>query len=765
MSRNIYLAVALILGAGIIVSCRQSPQEYVAKGNTFFAAGKYEDAIINYKKAAQRDSKYGESYYRLGLAELKTGKSRDAYAALNTANTLLPDRTDIKVTLADFLLLGYVGNKSRPAALYTQLTKLTDELIAKDPNSYDGLRIKGALAWTDGRPKEAEAFFQKANAQKRLEPGLVTMWVQVLFRDGQSAEAERLGLELIQAHKDAGAIYDTLYAYYRSQNRLVDAETILRSKVANNPGNSNDALELAMFYATAGKRDQMTATLQRVLDDPKTFPDAHLKVGDFYGALHDWPEALRQYQQGADTNPKEKITYLKRISDAWLAQGKGDQAAGVVTEILKESPKDDAAKAVNASLLLKTGQPEKVQAAINEFQELLKKEPDNPLLRFALGQALLVKGDQNEGAVQLRESLKKRPRYIPSIMALARLSLSKRDYAQALQYAGNALTVNPRLAEARLVRTAALAATQRYSEARSELTALATEFPQNIEVQFQLASLDLSEKKYPQAEGRLEQLYQKDKYRALAGLAEAYRQQGQLDKAISRLTLELGKSSDTAVIHSLLADTALRAAKYDLALQQYQQLEVKLPQSAQVQIRLGTVYQLKGDLPKAISSFERAKELSPKDPQVAAALADAYRTSGRNAEAMVGYRRLLSLDPESTNAMNNLAYTLLDTGGAPDEAQKLVERALQKSPKNPNYADTLGMVYLKKNLDDSALQVFSGLTQRFPDNPVFRYHYALTLTQKGQKAKAKTELEAALSKRPPEELRKSIQSSLATIQQ
>jgi predicted Zn-dependent protease len=114
--------------------------------------------------------------------------------------------------------------------------------------------------------------------------------------------------------------------------------------------------------------------------------------------------------------------------------------------------------------------------------------------------------------------------------------------------------------------------------------------------------------------------------------------------------------------------------------------------------------------------------------------------------------------------MNNLAYTLLDTGGS-DEAQSLVEKALQKSPSNPNFADTLGMVYLKKNLEDSAVQVFSGLTQRFPDNPVFRYHYALSLTQKGQRAKAKTELEVALSKSPPDELRKSIQSSLAKIAQ
>jgi len=765
MSRTVFLTAGFIAAAGIIVSCRQSPQAYVAKGNSFFTAGKYDDAIINYKKAIQRDPKLGEGFYRLGLAQLKIGKSRDAYAALNTANALSPDRADVKLTLADFLLLSYLGNKNRPTTLYTQLTKLSEDFIAKDPNSYDGLRIKGALAWTDGRLKEAEAFFQKANAQKPLQPGLILMWVEVLFRDGQSPEAERLALQLIEAHRDAGSMYDLLYSYYQSENRPIDAESILRKKASNNPDNINDALELAMFYAAAGKRDQMTATLQRVLDDPKRFPDARLRVGDFYGALHDWPEALRQYEEGAKTDPKAKIAYLKRISDAWLAQGKGDQAANVIADILKESPNDDSAKAVNASLLLKTRKPEKVQAAVNDFENLVKKKPDNPLLRFALGQALLAKGDQNEAASQFRESLKQRPGYLPSIVALAQLNLSKKDYVQALQYASNAMAVNPKLAEARLVRTATLLATQKYAEARPELTALATDFPQNAEVQFQLAAVDLSEKKYLQAESRLEQLYQKDKYRALAGLAEVYRLQGQLDKALSRLRVELGKSPDTVPLHSLLADTALRAQKYDVALDQYRQLEILLPRSAQMELRIGLVYQLKGDLPKAIVSFQQARELAPRDTLVAAALADAFRMAGRNGEAVASYRNVLALDPENANALNNLAYALLDTGGSDDEAQKLAERALQKSPRSPNFADTLGMVYLKKNLADSALQVFSGLTQRFPDNPVFRYHYALTLTQKGQKTKAKTELEAALRESPPDELRKDIQSSLAKIQQ
>ena len=80
---------------------------------------------------------------------------------------------------------------------------------------------------------------------------------------------------------------------------------------------------------------------------------------------------------------------------------------------------------MNASLLLKTGKPEKVQAAVNDLQELVKKQPENPLLQFALGQALLTKGDQNQAITQFRESVKKRPRYLPPILALAELSLSE----------------------------------------------------------------------------------------------------------------------------------------------------------------------------------------------------------------------------------------------------------------------------------------------------------------------------------------------------
>jgi predicted Zn-dependent protease len=147
---------------------------------------------------------------------------------------------------------------------------------------------------------------------------------------GQPAEGERLALELIKVRKDAAPIYDLLFLHYRSQNRLADAESIMRSKVDNNPREINFALELATFYAAAGKRNQIAEILQRLLDDPRTFPDARLRIGDFYAALNDWPEALRQYLEGAKVDSKNKIVYLKRIADGWLLQDKSEEAAAVV---------------------------------------------------------------------------------------------------------------------------------------------------------------------------------------------------------------------------------------------------------------------------------------------------------------------------------------------------------------------------------------------------------------------------------------------------
>ena len=442
----------------LVVSCGRSPRGYLEKGNQYFKAGKYDDAALNYRKAIQKDSGFGEALYQLGLTELKRKNLRDAYTALTSASQLLPRRPDVQVALADLVLRVYMADKRRPARYYEQLTELSEQLLARDPNSFDGLRIKGNLAWSEGKLAEAAATFAKANASKPMEPNLVPVWTQVLFLDGRAAEGERLAQEFLQGHKDSGQMYDVLFRYYRSQNRLVDAENVLKSKVNNNPAEIDYALQLAAYYAATGKPVLMTATL-RSLSDAKVFPDAFLKVGDFYGARQSWPDALRQYEEGAKANPKQRIVYLKRITDAWLAQGKGEEAAGVIHEILREQPQDENARAVNASLLLKNG---KVEESLNTFQDLVKISPDNAVWRFSLGRALVAKGDLDGARVQFQESLKRRPDFMPARLALADVNRLKHDYRETLRYANEALAVDAKLLQARLLRSAGLIGTQQY---------------------------------------------------------------------------------------------------------------------------------------------------------------------------------------------------------------------------------------------------------------------------------------------------------------
>src|SRR5579872_6842372 len=141
--------------------CRTSKQSYVSKGNKLFDGGKFADAALNYRSAIQKDPNYGEAYYRLGRAEIKEQKVKEAFAALVRAHQLLPNSVPVQQELGALSLEIYVISPSRPQRLYDIVKQTSDELLKKNPQSYEGLREKAFLAQTDGKQDEAIAFFRK----------------------------------------------------------------------------------------------------------------------------------------------------------------------------------------------------------------------------------------------------------------------------------------------------------------------------------------------------------------------------------------------------------------------------------------------------------------------------------------------------------------------------------------------------------------------------------------------------------------------------
>src|SRR6185369_6615532 len=103
-------------------------------------------------------------------------------------------------------------------------------------------------------------------------------------------------------------------------------------------------------------------------------------------------------------------------------------------------------------------------------------------------------------------------------------------------------------------------------------------------------------------------------------------------------------------------------------------------------------------------------------------------------------KEAMKVDPNNGIVLNNLAMLIADTGGNLDEALTMAQHAKQQMPSYLEVTDTIGWIYIKKKLSDSAIEIFRDLTKKAKDNPTFHYHYGMALAQKGDKANALKEL-------------------------
>ena len=160
----------------------------------------------------------------------------------------------------------------------------------------------------------------------------------------------------------------------------------------------------------------------------------------------------------------------------------------------------------------------------------------------------------------------------------------------------------------------------------------------------------------------------------------------------------------------------------------------------------------KGDLKNSIQYLYQARQALPVNSLVVEELALALQFDGRKPEARDAYEQAIKLDPQNGMALNNLAFLMADAGfGDLDTALTYAQRAKQALPNLTEVSDTLGWIYLKKNMSDNAMDVFQTLVTQKPDNPTYRFHLGMAYAQKGDKPKALQELQRALHSGPSKE--------------
>ncbi len=354
-------------------------------------------------------------------------------------------------------------------------------------------------------------------------------------------------------------------------------------------------------------------------------------------------------------------------------------------------------------------------------------------------------------------------------LALAQLQVSRGEYEAALKGVDQVLAIDRNNLNARLIQSAALMGQKKFGDSRTLLEGMAKAAPNSPDVYFQLGVVNLNERKFKEAEDAFRKSYELNpaNSRGLMGIVQSDMAQSKPDQALQLLRDESAKSPERLDLYLALGNTAAQTGHYDEAIQAFtsylNKLDKNSKQRADAYLLLGEVYRRKGDDTSAITNLRQASQILPDNSVILSTLGLTLDHAGKWTEAKQVYEATLRVQANNGVVLNNLAYLLAEHNGDLDEALTKAGQAKQLYPNLNEISDTLGWIYLKKNLSDSAIQVFKDLVQKAPNQATFRYHLAMAYSQKGDKPNAIKELQAALKDSPTKDEKDKIQALLSRL--
>ena len=742
---RIAFTIALAL---LCTGCRNA-QYYLDSGKQHAAQGEWAEAVLDFQKAIQKEPNQPEAHFQLGEALLKQNNWRNGLPLLARATELQPGNITYRRRFTDVVLTLYLSDPRHPQALLDRLQKLSSEDLAKDPKSPDGLRVRGFIYLTDGKYDLAMADFEQVLAARPGDVEICLAMSKPLMAEKRFAEAEKLLRSGLAKHPDAAELYTVLYALLRSVGQTEAAEQLLEDRVTANPRSVEAHLRLASHYSDTQQSSKVAGVLNQIADARK-FPDGPVAVSRFYARYADWKSAAAMMDSALRQAPERRTVWRKEQMSLLVAQGKFDDVRPISEELLKENPQDAEALSVRGSLLMTSSKPEDLEAARKDFETVSTLEPKDPVSRFKLGRIAQIRGDRPLARKRYEESAKLRASYLPPRMGMAEVLFEERQYAPALEQLEQVLRVDPRNPEVRLMRSAVLMELGRKATAQTEIQQVQREFPNYPAAELQAGYFALARKAYGEADASFRKVYVPGAadVRALNGLVEVRLAQNNPEAAFNLLRQDLAKQPNAPAVRELLAGTSARLGRFAEALKDYEPLVSSQPGSASIRARYADLYRLMGNLDEAIRQYQKASELDPRIPGPAAMLGYLYATQKRYPEARTALEKARTAAPQDPEILNNLAYLLAEMKADLPAAAGYAQNAMRLSPQVKRYRHTLGWIYAQSKQFGQALPLLQETVREEPGNALYRYHLAVVLLERGDKALAKKNLTEALGLKP-----------------
>jgi len=765
--------LCLLLAAAVSLAGCSNPQkakaEHVAKGEAYLKDQKFQEATLEFRNAIQIDDKLAAAHW--GLARAFEGLERfpEMIDELQKTVTLDKENLDAKLKLGNYYL---AASRSR-ADIIAEAERLAKEVLEKDPKNIEGHILMGSVFFSQQQKDKA---FEELNKAVQLDPNRVESYLSLAkfhVANREPEKAEALYKRAISVNANSSLVHSEYGKFLTQQNRQAEAEAELRKAVDVGPNDRNARFVLASYYYVNRQLDKAEEAYKALAALQPDKPEGQAMLADFYSAVGRNDDAIKIYQDILSKSP-DYLQGRYRLAEIFLTKGDTQGANAQLDAAFKKDQHDRQALLLRARMKAQRGQPDDFKSAIEDLKDVLRQEPNSRMGLYFMAQANYNLGFSDQARSFASELEKNYPDYLPAKLMQLQLTLGggkPSDYQAAIPLATDLLARADKTApdrdnspqvlgeireKALLARGTAQLQLRNLPAARQDYETAKNIAPKDPVVYNSLALVSLAENKPQDALSSFETALNVDStnYDALNGLITLYARNKEFDKAHARIDQALSAYPNLASLHYLKA----QVFGYQ---QNSQMMEAELNKSLELDPNylasystLAALYIQSNQQDRAIAQYQKIISLRPENatPYVLIGMLEDQR---KNYDvAADNYRKALEKDPTSVIAANNLAWLYATTGkGNLDEAVRLAQGAVQKSPNVSGFVDTLGWVYYKKNLHSAAVEqlrkaIFLNEAEARLTNgaPAASYHYHLgmALKEKGDKEESRRELQTAI---------------------
>ncbi|MEC8525554.1 MAG: tetratricopeptide repeat protein [Pseudomonadota bacterium] len=338
------------------------------------------------------------------------------------------------------------------------------------------------------------------------------------------------------------------------------------------------------------------------------------------------------------------------------------------------------------------------------------------------GQALLLQslGQDNDAIERIDQALKYDSGLLPAGVQKARILARNNRVEEAIDWLDDLLNDHPDNKQLAVLRARMLLQLGDIAEARDAFSDINAQYPNDQQIILSLALLEEELENYDAAKPLLRELLSKGDKQSEASyyLGRIAANENDPDLALNYYR-QISDGREFLPAQLAAAQLLNDEQGVDAAISYLEERRDTYPQYAGQLRRLESDLLIKaGREQDAFESVSSALAAEPEDTNLRYTRAMLAERLGDMALLEQDLRRIIDQNPDHAEALNALGYSLANKTDRLDEAEPLIERAIELQPDNPAIIDSLGWLYFRQGKLNEAGPLLLDAWNRMNDHEI-----------------------------------------------